>query len=233
MNHVIIVAGGIGSRMKLDIPKQYYEVKETPIIMYSFRKFASSPLVDSVVFVVADEWRDFLKEKLSKESYRVKVFFAQSGKSRQHSVYSGLLALKGYASDDDIVLIHDSVRPLFPESNIGDGINACREFDAALPVISVKDATYQSHDGISLSTILPRHELFSGQSPECVVYGRFLAAHSMFTDDEISNIRGCSEMAYKAGLSVKLIAGTERNFKITTIEDLRSFELILEKTPVV
>lgn len=232
MNHVIIVAGGVGSRMKLDIPKQYYEVRETPIIMYSFRKFASSPLVDSVVFVVADEWRDFLKEKLSQESYNVRVFFAQAGKSRQHSVYSGLLALKGYASDDDVVLIHDSVRPLFPESNISDAINACCEFDGALPVISVKDATYQSNDGVSLSTILPRHELFSGQSPEGFVFGRFFNAHSRFSDEEISNIRGCSELAYKAGLSVKLIPGTERNFKITTIEDLRSFELILNGVSV-
>ena len=55
MNHVIIVAGGIGSRMNLDIPKQYYEVKVAPIIMYSYRKFSQSPLVDSIVFVVADE----------------------------------------------------------------------------------------------------------------------------------------------------------------------------------
>lgn len=227
MNHAIIVAGGIGSRMKLDIPKQYLEVKGLPIILYSFRKFVSSPLIDSIVFVVADEWREFMNEWLSQEQYSAKVSFAHAGKSRQHSVYNGLLVLKEYAQENDVVLIHDSVRPLFPESNISDGIDACRDYCGALPVISVKDATYQSKDGTCLSTVLPRHELFSGQSPESFIFGPFFKAHSLFADDELCNIRGCSELAYRAGLSVKIIPGTERNFKITTIEDLRSFELIL------
>lgn len=229
MNHAIIVAGGIGSRMKSDIPKQYIEVRGIPIIIYSFRKFASNPLIDTIVFVIADEWRDYMMERLEEESFNGTVLFAKAGKSRQHSVYNGLVALKEVARDGDKVLIHDAVRPLFPESNINDGISACAQYDGALPVITVKDATYQSHDGVKLSTILPRHELFSGQSPECFVYGPFLKAHSLFSDDEISNIRGSSELAFKAGLSVKLIPGTERNFKLTTIEDLRAFELISNK----
>ena len=227
MNHVIIVAGGIGSRMNLDIPKQYYEVKVAPIIMYSYRKFSQSPLVDSIVFVVADEWKDFMEAKLSLEPNNKKVSFAKAGRSRQHSVYNGLCVLREYAQDEDVVLIHDAVRPLFPETTINDGIEACREFDGALPVISVKDATYQSYDGIELSTILPRQELFSGQSPEFFIFGKFFKAHASFSEEEISNIRGCSELAFKSGLSVKLIPGTERNFKITTIEDLRAFELTL------
>lgn len=228
MNHVVIVAGGVGSRMRLDIPKQYYEVGGKPIIMYSITRFALNPLISSIVVVLADEWRPYLSDIVMKESYSSKVIMAEAGKSRQHSVYNGLLALKKIASYGDKVLVHDAVRPLFPDSNIEDGIKACDEYDAALPVISVKDATYQSHDGITLSKILPREELYSGQSPECFVFGKFLDAHSRFTDEEIASIRGGSELAIRAGLSVKLITGTERNFKITTIDDLRAFELIVE-----
>lgn len=228
MNHVIIVAGGIGSRMNLGIPKQFYEVDGSPVILYSIKKFVSNPLINSIVIVLADEWKDFMAECLTKESYGIPIFFAKAGKSRQHSVYNGLIALKEYASDDDVVLIHDSVRPLFPESCINDGITACRDYDGCIPVIPVKDATYLSHDGIGLSDVLPRQELFSGQSPECFVFGKFLNAHSLFTDEEITSIRGCSELAHKAGLSIKLISGSEGNFKITTIEDLRSFKIIME-----
>ena len=228
MNHVIIVAGGIGSRMNLGIPKQFYEVNGYPVILYSIKKFVSNPLINSIVIVLADEWTDFMADCLTKESYGIPISFAKAGKSRQHSVYNGLIALKEYASDDDVVLIHDSVRPLFPESCISDGIVACRDYDGCIPVIPVKDATYLSHDGIGLSDVLPRQELFSGQSPECFVFGKFLNAHSLFTDEEISSIRGCSELAHKAGLSIKLISGSEGNFKITTIEDLRSFEIIME-----
>lgn len=227
MNHVIIVAGGIGSRMNLDIPKQFYEVNGDPIILYSIKKFASSPLINSIVIVLADEWVEYMKNKISEAHIDIPVHYAKAGKSRQHSVYNGLLVLKGYACYNDVVLIHDSVRPLFPLSCISDGISACVEYDGCIPVIPVKDATYLSHDGIQISDALPRQELFSGQSPECFLFGKLFDAHSNFKDSEISSIRGCSELALKAGLTIKLINGSEGNFKITTIEDLSSFQIII------
>lgn len=126
-----------------------------------------------------------------------------------------------------MVLIHDSVRPLFPLSCISDGISACAEYDGCILVIPVKDATYLSQDGIQVSDVLPRQELFSGQSPECFLFGKIFDTHSNFKDSEISSIRGCSELALKAGLTIKLINGSEGNFKITTIEDLSSFQIII------
>ena len=230
MNHAIILAGGIGSRMKMDIPKQYILVLGEPIIMYSFRKFLTHPLIDSVVFVLADQWKEYIQEWVDRvDCMGKRILFAKAGESRQHSVLNGLSAIKGIALENDIVLVHDAVRPLFPVSNIDDGIEACSVFDAALPVISVKDATYQSFDGIRLSTILPRQELYSGQSPECFVFGKFLDSHARFSNEEIAGIRGCSELAFRSGLSVKLIKGLEQNFKITTVEDLRAFELIVNE----
>ena len=227
MNHAIIVAGGVGSRMNSDIPKQYLLVKDIPVFMYSFRKFVSEPSIRTIVLVVADEWRDFVQGWIEKEPLEQTVLFASAGSSRQHSVWNGLRRLQGVASADDLVFVHDAVRPLFPLSNIDDGIAGCRDYDATLPVITVKDATYQSRDGVTLSTILPRTELFSGQSPECFRYGRFLAAHKLFNEETIAQIRGCSELAYQAGLTVKLIPGTEQNFKLTTIEDFKAFEMII------
>lgn len=214
--------------MNLDIPKQYYKVKGIPIILYSIRKFVLSGVIDSLVIVLADEWKGFVQDILSKESIPCNVHYAKSGKTRQQSVLNGLNVIKNYAMGGDKVLVHDAVRPLFPISNIMDGIMACEEYDAALPVIPVKDATYQSCNGIELSSILPRHELFSGQSPECFNFLPFYQAHMLFSDEEISMIRGCSELAFKAHLSVKMIPGSEQNFKLTTIEDLQAFELSMK-----
>ena len=227
MNHAIILAGGLGKRMNSDIPKQYLKVKGDPIFLYSFRKFASCSEIDTITIVLADEWKPFVTGIVQNEKCGKHVIITQSGKSRQHSVLNGLNAIRCFASKDDLVFIHDSVRPLFPVSIIYDGIEACKTYDAALPVISVKDATYQSKDGERLSIILPREELFSGQSPECFVFDKFFRAHSLFSDIEIEKIRGSSELAFRAGLSVKLIPGTEKNFKITTIEDLHAFELVV------
>lgn len=214
----------------MDIPKQYILVHGEPIIIYSFRKFLAHPLIDSITFVIADQWKEFMRERIDQiDCMGKRILFASAGESRQHSVFSGLSALKSFAHETDKVLVHDAVRPLFPVSNIDDGIEACNQCDAALPVISVKDATYQSFDGISLSRILPRQELYSGQSPECFVYGKFLDAHAHFSGEEIARIRGCSELAFRSGLSVKLIKGLEQNFKITTIEDLKAFELTVSE----
>lgn len=221
--HVIIVAGGIGSRMNSAIPKQYLEVNGVPVFMYSFKKFASCEEVSSITIVLSDEWRPYVQERLSKETFGGTICFAPAGVSRQHSVWNGLNVIKSFANPNDLVFIHDSVRPLFPVSIIYDEIEACRSCDAALPVVPVKDAMYHSVDGERLSSLVPREEYFFGQSPECLVFEKIMAAHSLFSDDELLSIHGCSELAFRANLSVKLVAGADSNFKITTIEDLNIF----------
>ena len=225
--YAIIVAGGKGLRVGGDTPKQFLPVKGVPLFIYSLRKFAAFEPVAKVVLVVADQWLPFVQESIAAEGLSAKVLYAPAGATRQDSVLSGLRALEGIAAAGDAVFVHDSVRPLFPLSNLTDGLAALEEYDAALPVISVKDATYRSADGASLTAILPRSELYSGQSPECLRYGPFLAAHGRFSADEIAGIRGCSELAFRAGMRVKLIPGIEQNFKITTKEDLQAFTLLV------
>lgn len=227
MNHAIILAGGVGSRMNADVPKQYIPVKGVPLFVYSVRKFSSRKDIDTIVIVASDDWKEFIKESLLSESISQSVVYASAGRSRQHSVWNGLQALHTIASERDLVFVHDSVRPLFPLSIIDDCIETCTEYDAALPVISVKDATYRSADGVELTAILPRTELFSGQSPECFRYGPFVRAHSMIPGDEIAFVRGCSELVFRAGMKVRLVPGTEQNFKITTKEDLQAFALLV------
>lgn len=229
MNHAIILAGGIGSRMKLNRPKQYIEENGKPVFMYSFEKFAYHNKISSIVMVISEEWKDYVQDCITQFGCTKPVYYAPAGKSRQHSVLNGLRSLTGIADYNDIVFVHDSVRPLFPISIIDDAIDACEEYDATLPVISVKDATYQSHDGKTLSSILPREELYSGQSPECFHFGPFLKIHDSLTDEEIGRIRGSSELAFRTGMKVRLISGAEQNIKITTIEDLDAFSLKLKK----
>lgn len=227
MNHVIILAGGIGQRMKMSVPKQYIDVNGMPVFMYSYLKFANNPAISSIVIVLDDTWRPFVDEKIKQSGKNTKTAFAKSGNSRQHSVFNGMKVLAEYANEDDIVLIHDSVRPLFPESIIESGIEACKIADGAIPVIPIKDATYRSKNGNFMSEIIPREELYSGQSPEFFSFKRFFEAHKLFNDMEMQSIRGCSELAFRAGMSVKLINGAEQNFKITTKEDLEAFKIYL------
>ena len=97
-----------------------------------------------------------------------------------------------------------------------------------MPVISVKDTVYQSKDGQEIGCLLKRSELFAGQAPESFKFRKYFDIHNQVTDEEIGATAGSSEIAYRHGMEVRMVKGSERNLKITTIEDLETFETILK-----
>ncbi len=226
MNIAIILSGGIGSRLGGNLPKQYIKVAGKPIINYCVETFSHRSDIDMLVFVMAEDWIDyFLKNiRLIQKPY----YFARPGITRQLSVYNALNVCKANGVDEsDIIIIHDAARPLVTDKIIDQCIKGCQTHDGVLPVINVKDTIYLSQDGKQISTLLDRRCLFAGQSPESFRFGKYLQIHKQLDYDEISLITGSTEIAYKSGLNIKLIKGDEINFKITTSEDLSSFETII------
>ena len=230
MNIAIILAGGVGSRMKtIDRPKQYIEVKGRPIINYCLRTFEKKKEIDEIYIVADHSWQDYITEWLKKDNITKFKGFASAGQSRQHSIYNGLLACEKNAGADDIVIIHDAARPFVSEEIIDGCIQGAMELDGAMPVITVKDTVYRSKDGKSIASLLERSELFAGQAPESFRYGMYKKIHDEATEEELMNTRGSSEIAYKHGMEIRLFEGAEKNFKITTMEDLTNFEAELDK----
>lgn len=233
MNIAIILAGGVGSRMKtIDRPKQYIEVKGRPIINYCLRTFEHHKEIDEIYIVADENWQDYITEWIKKDGITKFSGFAPAGKSRQHSIYNGLIACEDIAREDSIVIIHDAARPFVTEEIISECITGARELDGAMPVITVKDTVYRSRDGKSITSLLERSELFAGQAPESFRYGKYRSIHDLATDEELMNTRGSSEIAYKNGMEIRLFSGEEKNFKITTMEDLTNFEAELNKEGV-
>lgn len=228
MNIAIILAGGNASRMKkIDVPKQYLLVKNKPVICYSLETFQKHKNVDVIIIVANEEWHNFLSEWIKKEKIDKFRGFAMPGKTRQHSIYNGLIWAKEIAKKDGIVIIHDSARPLVSERIIENCIRGAMINDGAMPVIKVNDTIYRSKDGTHIEGLLNRDELYAGQAPESFRLDKYLLAHEQLTDEEIGNIRGSSEIAYRFDMEIELISGSEDNFKITTIEDLEKFKLII------
>ncbi len=221
-NIAIILSGGVGSRMgNIGTAKQYLNVNGKPIISYCLDTFESHPLIDNIIIVAAEEQHRLLYNY----NYSKLSTIVANGTTRQHSVLNGLkAAIMISGNQDDVVLIHDSVRPLVSNKIIQDCIEAIGDYDGAMPSIKVKDTIYQSHDGLSLNKPLDRSELYAGQSPESFVLSKYYAIHQHVTEEELSNVTGSSVIAIKHGLRIKLIAGGEQNFKITTIEDLELFK---------
>ena len=223
MNTAIILAGGVGSRMGVDRPKQYLVVDDKPIIVYCLEIFEKHSDIDKIVIVVSDEWKDYVIENVDKYGISKVCGYAPAGQTRQHSIYNGLKCTKENAPDTN-----DAARPLVSDKIIKDCIIGAVEDDGAMPVISVKDTIYQSKDGKSIDHLLKRSELFAGQAPESFDFKKYLDIHDSVTDDEIASTAGSSEIAYRHGMKVRLVEGSERNFKITTIEDLETFETIVK-----
>lgn len=229
MNYLIFLAGGIGSRMKsLDCPKQYLLVDEKPIFLYSLEIFEKSGDINGIIIVAHKEWREFISKWIKKADIKKFITFADAGEARQSSIYNGLKLLKKLAKQEDNVIIHDAARPLVSGKLIHNCLRQLDKYDGVMPVLPAKDTFYQSADGKNIGGLLPREHLFAGQAPESFKMVPYILIHEEKTDDEINKMTGSTEIAYKAGLTIKMIPGEEQNFKITTEEDIRLFKMYLQ-----
>ena len=226
MNIVVILSGGVGSRMKMSRPKQYILVNNKPVFLYSFLQFCHRTDIDAFVIVVAPEWEEFIQKTLRTVTVQQPVFYAIPGSCRQSSIFNAMSVAKEnlYIKDKDLIVIHDAVRPLVSDSIISKCLKYYEGFDGVLPVIPLKDTVYRSNDSVNIVELLPRHELFAGQSPESFYFLKYWTAHKNLSESEMGHITGGAELAHRGGLKIRLIEGSELNFKITTTKDLDDFQ---------
>lgn len=229
MNIAVILAGGTGTRLGGDIPKQYIEVEGKPVIGYCLDTFFAHPSVDAIQVVADVSWRDFILDyiKNSEEVPKEMLFkwkgFSAPGLNRQLSIYHALEDCMNYASVDDHVLIHDAARPLVSNACIEACFEEVQRHDGVLPVLPMKDTVYLSEDGERISSLLKREQIFAGQAPEAFRLGKYYEANRALLPDRIKEINGATEPAILAGLDVVMTEGDERNYKITTMADLGRF----------
>lgn len=229
MNIAIVLAGGTGSRLGGNIPKQYIEVSGKPVITYCLKTFEEHIDVDGIIIVASTMWQDYILNWIKKEKIEKFLGFASAGSSRQHSIVNGLAVAKQCgAKKEDVVIIHDAARPNVSASMISKCVNQLQEYDGVMPVLPVKDTIYASENGKIITTLLERDQLFAGQAPESFKFGKYYDIHSDMTEDDLAVVRGSSEIAHKKGLKIYMISGDEHNYKITTGEDLNKFQQEME-----
>ena len=225
MNIAVVLSGGTGTRLGSEIPKQYIRVNEKTIISYCLDILENCEQIDAVQIVADESWYDVILES---KMLKFKGFSAP-GANRQLSIFSALEDIKGYVKEDDVVIIHDASRPCVSEEVFIDLIDTCKEHDGALPVLPMKDTVYLSKDGRCITSLLNRSQIFAGQAPEAFRFGKYYEANVRLSPDDILKINGSTEPAVMAGMDVAMIPGDERNFKITTVQDLERFKQIVEE----
>lgn len=229
MNIALVLSGGTGSRLASDIPKQYIEVGGRPVISYCMECLSLHSMIDAIQIVADSAWQERIHTWLSSADPKKKFRgFSTPGENRQLSILHGLEDIRGFAGDSDYVFIHDAARPQLSEKQISDCLNAAIGHDGVMPVLPMKDTVYSSTDGKSVRGLLNRSEIYAGQAPEVFQLGPYYAANTRLMPDEIRKINGSTEPAVMAGLDICMIPGDEKNFKITTKEDLERFVRVKE-----
>lgn len=235
MNIAIILAGGTGTRLGADIPKQYIQVNDKMILTYVLSTCVQAPGIDGIRIVCADMWEHDIEADVRK-CFEVSIWkeifmgYSEPGDNRQLSILHALEDIETdihagrIVSEEVNVMICDAARPNLTTQMISDCFTALSGKDGVMPVLPMKDTIYQSVDGKMISGTLHREELFAGQAPEVFRFAPYYKACKALLPDKIYTINGSSEPAILAGMKIAMIPGDEKNYKITTQGDLERFQ---------
>ncbi len=230
-NIALIIAGGVGARMHQDIPKQFMNVNDRPIIVYTLQAFQNHPNIDAIEVVCLDGWHDILRAYCKQFEITKLENIVSGGETGQDSIRNGLYDIaKRYKDDDDIVLIHDSIRPMVSQDIISDNIRVCREFGNATTVIPCTSVMLKTEDSIVSEGQVPRDNLKITQTPQAFFLNELLAVHAeAIKKDLLPSIASCA-LYIEMGNKVYLSKGSEKNIKITTSEDIEIFSALLKSS---
>ena len=219
-NIAIILAGGTGKRMgDVNLPKQFLELCGTPIIILTLQNILNSELFERVYVAVHPSWREYLAELLKNHALHG-IGIVNGGGERNDSIENALDALKtDGANDDDIVLIHDAVRPFITKELLANAIAHTSKHGAAVAVVPVKDTMVISNNGVA-TDIPDRSKIFHGQAPDSFKFALIYNAIKSLTPAQKREITGTSQICSHKNIPIHTFLGDERNIKITTITDL-------------
>ena len=226
MNAAILLSGGKGLRIGADIPKQYISVGGKQIITYALEVLLCHSKMDCIVIVADKEWQNMILQEIENDTKK-KIIFVLPGATRQFSIWNGLEVLKKM-DGIEIVLIHDAARPNLTSQLVSECLNVLKKHEGVMPALPMKDTVYYSVDGCGISDKLNRNCLFAGQAPEAFWFEEYYRANEKLLPDQLGKITGSTEPAILAGMDVVMITGDEKNYKITTQEDLTRFKTEVE-----
>lgn len=227
MNIALIIAGGIGARMNQDIPKQFISVYDKPVIVYTMEVFQKHPNIDKIEVVCLEGWHDILNAYAKQFGITKLENVVKGGENGQDSIRNGLYDIATRHNEDDIVLIHDAIRPMLSADIISDNIRVCKEYGNAITVIPCTAAMLKSYNSISSEEQIPRNNLKITQTPQTFFLRDIIDAHKEALENGIINSVASCTMYIELGKKLYISMGSEKNLKLTTTEDIEIFKALL------
>ena len=232
MVYGVILAGGVGSRMGGEKPKQYLTVKNKPIIIYTIEKFFTCPEFEKVIVLCPEQWvehtKNLIKKYISPDLKKVVVI--EGGSTRNETIMNAVeyIEAEGNLDKDTIIVTHDSVRPFVTHRIIEENISVCRKFGACDTVIPATDTIVEAANGKEISDIPDRSIMYQGQTPQSFKAMKLKEVYNSLTEEEKNILTDAAKILVLKGEKVALVAGETFNIKITYPYDLKIAKSLLE-----
>lgn len=227
MNIGLIIAGGTGARMQQDIPKQFITINEKPVIVYTLEAFQNHPEIDSIAVVCIEGWENVLRAYAKQFNITKLKYIVPGGENGQSSIRNGIFELEKYFSEKDIVLIHDAIRPMVSAEIISDCIVKAEKYGNAISVIPCAEAMMETEDGLVSTGSYSRDKLKRTQTPQGFKLGEISKLHKEALEKGILNSVASCTLMIELGRQVHFSIGSEKNIKLTTLDDLDIFKALL------
>ena len=230
MTIAIIIAAGSGTRMGQDIPKQFIHVYDKPVLLYTLEGFQKHPMIDAIEVVCLEGWEKMVWSYAKQFNIDKLRWVIPGGSSGQESIRNGVYNLEGQAKADDTIIIHDGIRPLVDETVLTDVIEKCGIYGNAVTSMPYNEQIFLKDDEFSTTRYIPRETLRRVSTPQAYRFDLLDEKYHEAFAREIG-IYGSSytnTMMVELGVRLYFAAGSDKNIKLTTKDDLEMFKAYLK-----
>lgn len=226
MNVAVLLAGGIDPTFKMDIPKQFVNVYNRPIIVYTMEIFQHHPQIDAIMVACIPGWENMVDAYAKQFNITKLRWVIQGGKCGQETSKLAVDKLMEFCRKDDIIVIHDAIRPMVSDEIISDSIYTCKKKGMGVAAVTSMDNVMMTDDGMTGKLSISRYSFRRIQTPQTYLLGALKEAHEEAVHRNVQNENDTNNMISRLGRNVSFSKGSDTNLKINTVEDVAMFKAL-------
>lgn len=226
MNTALILAGGLDPRFKMEIPKQFVNVFNRPIITYTLEIFQNHPEIDEIIVTCLDGWQEMVKVYGKQFNISKLTHIISGGRDAQESTYKGLQIMQERMGRGDIIVVHDAIRPMVSDELISSSIKMCKKKGMGVAAVYTMDTIMRSENGREGKESINRYDVMRVQTPQAFDFDYLWALHNEALQEKCIGAWDNSTMVTRMGQKVYFSEGSELNLKINTVEDVEMFRAL-------
>lgn len=226
MNIAMILAGGTDSRFQMSVPKQFVNVYNRPVIVYTLEAFQKHDEIDAIMVSCLDGWQEMVRAYAKQFNITKLKWVIPGGRDGQASARNGILVLKEKCHDDDVVILHDSIRPFVSEDIISDSLKVCRVHGMGVAAVRTMDTIMKTQDGLMGTESISRYAIIRIQTPQAYRMDKLWDVHEKAIERGITGEVDTNSVISRLGEPVYFSKGSDLNMKINTVEDVEMFKAL-------